>query len=44
MENISDELGVCLICGNRVHSDESHVAATEGYCHHNCLANTGLTA
>ncbi|MFT4867678.1 MAG: hypothetical protein ACI9LV_000279 [Candidatus Nanohaloarchaea archaeon] len=44
MENISDRLGICLICGQRVHSDESHVEAAEGYAHHNCLADTAVTA
>ena len=44
MKNVSDRLGICLICGHRVHSDESHIEASEGYCHHNCLANATVTA
>ena len=44
MKQVSDKLGICLICGQRVFSDDEHVEASEGYCHHNCLAGTGSTA
>ncbi|WP_256727646.1 hypothetical protein [Candidatus Nanohalobium constans] len=35
-------LGLCVICGSRVHSGESHVEAIEGYCHRTCLATTDI--
>lgn len=44
MESVSDKLGICLICGKRVFSNDRHVEASEGYCHNNCLAETGLIA
>ena len=33
-------LGKCLICGERVKSDEIYVTAEEGYAHTNCLKNS----
>ncbi|MFB6209038.1 MAG: hypothetical protein ABEJ56_02760 [Candidatus Nanohaloarchaea archaeon] len=42
MHKVSDKLGVCLICGDRVFSDENHLKATEGYCHHSCLTDASV--
>jgi len=35
--NVSTRLGHCVICGNRVFTDERYLKASEGYCHHKCL-------
>jgi hypothetical protein len=39
--DVSTRLGHCVICGNRVSTDESYLKASEGYCHHDCLSSTG---
>lgn len=36
----TDRLGLCIICGDRVHSHEDYLQATEGYCHQDCVKNT----
>ncbi|WEL23218.1 hypothetical protein [Candidatus Nanohalovita haloferacivicina] len=37
-----DRLGLCVICGDRVHSHEDYLEATEGYCHQSCVNNTHI--
>lgn len=32
-----NELGVCVICGSRVHTTEDFLESEEGYCHTGCL-------
>jgi hypothetical protein len=32
------KLGLCVICGSRVHRAEKHLKRVEGYCHKNCIS------
>ncbi|MFO7793980.1 MAG: hypothetical protein R6V35_03305 [Candidatus Nanohaloarchaea archaeon] len=34
------KLGKCLICGERVDTEEIYITATEGYAHTHCLKNS----
>ncbi len=44
MSKLSQKLGQCVICGDRVFTDDSYLKAVEGYCHRNCLTETSVTA
>ena len=33
----TERLGLCVICGNRVFSNERYLKSSEGYCHNNCV-------
>jgi len=41
---LTKRLGFCVICGDRVLSEEAFVESEDGYCHHNCLADASATA
>lgn len=32
------KLGMCVLCGSRVHKAEDHLKTLEGYCHRNCIS------
>ncbi len=44
MSQLSHKLGFCVICGDRVHSDDSYLKAREGYCHRKCITETSVMA
>lgn len=44
MEEFSQKLGSCVICGDRVHTDERYLKSADGYCHHSCLVEAPITA
>ncbi|MFB6182835.1 MAG: hypothetical protein ABEI78_02095 [Candidatus Nanohaloarchaea archaeon] len=34
------KLGLCILCGRRVHRDEDYLKSSDGYCHKECLMNS----
>lgn len=36
-QSLSYRLGKCVLCGDRVFSDESFIKTSDGYCHRNCI-------
>jgi hypothetical protein len=44
MPQLESKLGLCVICGKRVFSDDSYLEASEGYCHRNCLTEASALA
>jgi len=42
---MNGELGLCILCGNRVKTNHQYITAKEGYTHTYCLRNsfTGLS-
>lgn len=44
MPQLEKKLGLCVICGQRVFSDDSYLESSEGYCHRNCLSETSALA
>ncbi|MFO7793677.1 MAG: hypothetical protein R6V35_01755 [Candidatus Nanohaloarchaea archaeon] len=35
-----NKLGICVICGSRVFTNDNYLEASEGYCHHNCISES----
>ncbi|MFB6214215.1 MAG: hypothetical protein ABEJ07_06695 [Candidatus Nanohaloarchaea archaeon] len=44
MTQLSQKLGLCVICGDRVHTDGNYLKTSDGYCHRNCVTEPPLTA
>ncbi len=44
MAKLTQRLGLCVICGSRVHTDDSYLKSSEGYCHKACLNDSFVTA
>ncbi len=41
---LSNKLGLCVICGDRVFTDERYLKSSDGYCHKECLSDASVTA
>ncbi|MFB6242210.1 MAG: hypothetical protein ABEJ36_05425 [Candidatus Nanosalina sp.] len=37
MEDLSYKLGHCIVCGQRVYSNQDFVKSADGYCCRDCL-------
>jgi hypothetical protein len=44
VSSMTQRLGFCVICGDRVHTDEHYLKTSDGYCHKNCVVEPPLTA
>jgi hypothetical protein len=39
MPELTYKLGLCVLCGDRVHSDDQFIKTSDGYCHRDCISN-----
>lgn len=37
LEKLSYKLGSCVVCGQRIYSDQNFVKSAEGYCCEDCI-------
>lgn len=44
MSNVAKRLGNCVLCGDRVHTDDNYLKSAEGYCHRGCITGTPVSA
>lgn len=44
MSNVAQRLGNCVLCGDRVHTNESYLKTRDGYCHRGCITETPISA
>lgn len=42
MEQLHEKLGICVLCNERVHSNERFLKTAEGYIHYSCLNQTDM--
>lgn len=36
-KRLAGRKGVCVLCGERVHTEQDYIEVTEGYCHRGCI-------
>lgn len=42
MSTLSEKLGICVLCGDRVFSDEQFLKSQEGYIHYECITQNEI--
>lgn len=42
MSDFTSRLGMCVICGKRVFSDDRFLKSADGYCHQSCITEAEI--